>query len=60
MALRCLQSCLKQLPAADLEGRARAGLLPGLLQALRDARVDARKAVVFCLVEMWGRLGDER
>jgi CLIP-associating protein 1/2 len=34
-------------------------LVPALVRALQHARADIRKGVVFCLVEIWIKVGDE-
>eukprot|EP00775_Hariotina_reticulata_P009312 gene9312-9477_t len=56
--IRCLQLVCRQMPQADLLAVAPAQLLPGLFAAFQHSRPDVRKAVVFCLVDMWHAAGN--
>lgn len=52
------QTVSRRMSAAQLMAVAPSQLLPGLFAAFQHRRPDVRKAVVFCLVEMWLAAGE--
>lgn len=46
------------MSAGELMAVAPSALLPGLFAAFQHPRPDVRKAVVFCLVDMWHAAGE--
>ncbi|KAF8062702.1 clasp1b [Scenedesmus sp. PABB004] len=56
--IRCLQAVCRRMAPGELLAVAPARLLPGLFAAFNHPRPDVRKAVVFCLVDVWLAAGD--
>jgi hypothetical protein len=48
----------RQMQSQELLSVAPTQLLPGLCAAFNHARPDVRKAVVFCLVDLWIAAGE--
>jgi hypothetical protein len=53
-----LQIVARRMSAGELMAVAPSALLPGLFAAFQHPRPDVRKAVVFCLVDMWHAAGE--
>ncbi|KAK9843845.1 hypothetical protein WJX81_008697 [Elliptochloris bilobata] len=57
-AVRTLARVLRRMPAGEAAAALQPDLLPRLFQAFAHPAADVRKAVVFCLVDLWGVLGE--
>eukprot|EP00878_Enallax_costatus_P013398 GHUV01014010.1.p1 GENE.GHUV01014010.1~~GHUV01014010.1.p1 ORF type:complete len:768 (+),score=287.98 GHUV01014010.1:178-2304(+) len=56
--IRCLQMVCRQMTSSELLSVAPSQLLPGIFAAFQHPRPDVRKAVTFCLVDMWLAAGE--
>ncbi len=57
-AIRCLQRALGRMNPRELMACVPGDVLPGLVAAFQHPRPDVRKAVVFCLVDLWCAVGE--